>query len=94
MAGESLADGNWWEYDEEELPDEQLVGVCPNNLGGMGLLVPRDYQLEAIAKFWESIQQHRSCLLQLATGMGKTVIAAEIALQWPESAGRVLCSPL
>jgi superfamily II DNA or RNA helicase len=90
MAGESLADGNWWEYDEEELPDEQLVGVCPNNLGGMGLLVPRDYQLEAIAKFWESIQQHRSCLLQLATGMGKTVIAAEIALQWPESAGRVL----
>ena len=38
----------------------------------------RDYQSGAIGKVYASLRQHRSCILQMPTGSGKTHVAMEI----------------
>lgn len=77
--------------DEEPLPElPPLEPVEPLPLVNAGTLVMRDYQIEAVQGIYEQLRDHRSTLAVLATGLGKTVIAAEVALLWPEQHGRVL----
>lgn len=76
---------------EEEIPDfEELLPVKPLQIYAGGLLSLRDYQLGAVHGIYSQLYDHRSTLAVLATGLGKTVIAAEVALLWPEDKGRVL----
>lgn len=49
--------------------------------------VLRPYQSEAIASIGAKLGQHRSTLLVMATGTGKTTVFGEVARTWP---GRVL----
>lgn len=51
---------------------------------GMSL---RPYQLDADARIRQELEQHRSTLVVMATGLGKTVLLAHVAAHWP---GRVL----
>lgn len=74
----------------DELTDEPLQPFEPLGLAGMGTLTPRDYQTECVEAIFRNLQEHRSTLAVLATGLGKTVIAAEVAMMWPETSGRVL----
>lgn len=55
-----------------------------------GILTLRDYQIEAVFGIYRHLHQRRSTLAVLATGLGKTVIAAEVAALWPPENGRVL----
>ena len=47
----------------------------------------RDYQRDAVRSIHEAFTKHRSTLLVMATGLGKTITFASIAKHWP---GRVL----
>jgi superfamily II DNA or RNA helicase len=47
----------------------------------------RDYQLEAIRGAHKKLAVHQSTLIEMATGLGKTVVFSFIADEWP---GRVL----
>ncbi|MHB1952005.1 MAG: DEAD/DEAH box helicase [Acidiferrobacteraceae bacterium] len=72
------------------LPDEPLLPIYPQDLpADAGILTPRDYQVECVRRVFECLQSCRSVLVVMATGTGKTVVAADIALRWPD-AGRVL----
>jgi superfamily II DNA or RNA helicase len=60
-----------------------------------GLIVPvvsgltqslRPYQVEAVRRGWEELEENRSTLEVLATGTGKTKIFTEMAEKWPEHA--------
>lgn len=57
-------------------------------------IIPYPYQTEAIDRAWEHIRPgspDRSAFLTMATGLGKTVVAALIAKRWIEEVGtRVL----
>lgn len=48
----------------------------------------RPYQLDALLKIRESLEQHPSTLAVLATGLGKTVLFSHVAHSW--DSGRVL----
>jgi superfamily II DNA or RNA helicase len=50
-------------------------------------LLMRPYQQEADAAVIEAFREYRSVLLEMATGLGKTIILSHIAKAWP---GRVL----
>lgn len=80
------------DYDDEPgLPEmEPLVPIEPLPIVNAGMLTMRDYQIDAVAGIYQQLREHRSTLAVLATGLGKTVIAAEVALVWPEQHGRVL----
>ena len=43
---------------------------------------PRDYQLAAVDAAWAALQTRQSCFLMMATGTGKTSIAAFLAREW------------
>lgn len=74
-----------------ELPfDEPLEPVEPLPIENAGIMQPRDYQRQAVGAIYGELHSHRSTLAVLATGLGKTVIAAEVAILWPETHGRVL----
>ena len=47
----------------------------------------RDYQIEARDAVLRQLMSHKSTLVEMATGLGKTVMFAHIANEWP---GRVL----
>lgn len=64
--------------------DDWLDGVPDGDAGFQGA---RWYQVEAYDAIVRTLATHRSCLSVLATGLGKTVIAAMLAKQWD---GRVL----
>jgi superfamily II DNA or RNA helicase len=50
-------------------------------------LLMRPYQQEADAAVIEAFREYRSVLVEMATGLGKTIILSHIAKAWP---GRVL----
>jgi superfamily II DNA or RNA helicase len=78
----------------EDLPEleerEPLVPIAPACGPGQGVLTLRDYQDEAVDAIYSAWQTNRSVLAELATGLGKTVIAAEVCLRWPRECGRIL----
>ena len=74
----------------EEIEDERLEVIEPNDLGGSGTLKMRDYQEVAVASIYRDLAENRSALVVMATGLGKTVVAAETVLRWPCDRGRVL----
>lgn len=80
------------DFDDElpELIDEPLRPVEPLPIIAGGMLTMRDYQIAAVQGIYSALRESRSALAVLATGLGKTVIAAEVALLWPETHGRVL----
>jgi len=51
---------------------------------------PRDYQFAAIDAIERELRLHRSTLLVLATGLGKTVTFSDVARRVVQSGGRVL----
>lgn len=50
-------------------------------------MILRDYQVNAKLAVFDSLARHKSTLVEMATGLGKTVLFAHIADEWP---GRVL----
>lgn len=76
--------------DEPELVSAPLRPVEPLPIVDGGMLTMRDYQIAAVDAIYRELREQRSTLAVLATGLGKTVIAAEVALLWPEQHGRVL----
>jgi superfamily II DNA or RNA helicase len=67
---------------------EPLVEVIPRE-SGLGVLRMRPYQVEAVDAIYRDWQRHQATLCVLPTGMGKTVVAAEVACRWPGE-GRIL----
>lgn len=57
---------------------------------GEGMFRLRDYQREACKAVFDSLNEHASTLVVMATGLGKTVLFSEVALRWPKELGRVL----
>lgn len=48
------------------------------------ILSPRPYQIECAASVVEKLRMHRSTLVDMATGLGKTSMAANVAKDWPD----------
>lgn len=90
--GEWNDDGDDNSIGEEDLPDlEPLRAVVPLMGNGWGRMVPRDYQCLAVDGIYKELNDKRSTLCVMATGLGKTVAAAEVAIRWPaDEFGRVL----
>lgn len=55
-----------------------------------GKMTLRGYQVDRSGQNRELLQTHPSTLMVLATGGGKTICFADIALSWPDGWGRVL----
>ena len=72
-----------------EMPDldAELLPIIPLD-HDTGMMTMRPYQQEAVDAVFSELQEHRSTLAVLATGLGKTIIFAEVAYRWP--VGRVL----
>jgi superfamily II DNA or RNA helicase len=87
-------DDNWdFPWVTEPDPNEtgnyvDLVPVTPK-AGGMGMIRLRLYQNEAVDCIYEAWREYNAVLAVLATGLGKTVIAAEVIIRWP-GIGRIL----
>jgi superfamily II DNA or RNA helicase/uncharacterized protein (DUF3820 family) len=76
---------------EEPKPEPQVFDaeLPPRKSGGK--FTPRPYQVDACrAAFGAWNEGKRNILLEMATGLGKTVVFSEICLRWPEEWGRVL----
>lgn len=76
----------------EDAIDAHEVEALPDlepKAGGLGILKMRPYQTEAVDCIYESWREHDAVVVVLATGMGKTVVAAETILRWP-GVGRIL----
>lgn len=74
-----------------ELKTDELIkstAIIPDEVNGV--LKLRDYQIEAVDCAYEAWRDYDAIMLVLATGLGKTVLAADIVNRWPESAGRIL----
>lgn len=56
---------------------------------GLGILKMRDYQIEAGDCVYEGWRDWNAVLCVLPTGMGKTVLAADVVIRWPRE-GRIL----
>lgn len=58
---------------------------------GEGEFTPRPYQLDAVKEVFAAWSTGKnSVLIEMATGLGKTVVFSEICLRWPEGWGRIL----
>lgn len=75
-------------YDAE--PETQEIHQIYPQPAGLGFFSPRCYQHECADAIYEAWTQCNSTLAVMATGMGKTIVFAEVALRWPEDQGRVL----
>ena len=81
------------EVEELDFPDddpEPLRALCPTPHDPKPGLILRPYQVECSDRVYESLQSCRSTLAVLATGLGKTVIFADVCDRWPLENGRVL----
>ena len=61
---------------------EELSEVVPRP-SGLGTMKMRPYQIECTDSVYEAWRQHQAVLVVLPTGMGKTVVAAEMVCRWP-----------
>jgi superfamily II DNA or RNA helicase len=66
----------------------ESVDLVPRD-SGLGILKMRDYQITAVDSTYESWREHNAVVVVLATGLGKTVVAAEAIMRWPRH-GRIL----
>ena len=87
-------DSDWrfpWEASETTLAEPlPLSGFGLKPLSdGLGTMTLRPYQNEAVDAIYAAWQEHQSVLAVLATGLGKTVIAADVIIRWP-GPGRIL----
>lgn len=91
---EIFSDAEWIDGSElaEELPELEALRPVVQEFGpGFGRMSLRDYQNETVDGIYRTLSAERSTLAVLATGLGKTVIAAEVAIRWPvDKFGRVL----
>ena len=71
----------------DEPPDIELLPIIPLDHGD-GMMVPRLYQLDCVDLIFEELQTNVSTLVVMATGLGKTIVCAELILRWPH--GRIL----
>lgn len=76
---------------EESKPETQAIDAELPPRRGEGKFIPRPYQIDACrAAFGAWDQGKKNILLEMATGLGKTVVFSEICLRWPEDQGRIL----
>lgn len=70
--------------------EEAGIGSIIASTGGQGMFTLRVYQHAIVDAFFASVNRVLTTLIVMATGLGKTVVAAEIAIRWPQTQGRVL----
>jgi superfamily II DNA or RNA helicase len=70
----------------QESPELDLI--IPENVEGTMRL--RLYQVEAVTAAFAAWRHHSATMMVVATGLGKTVIAADIVNRWPPDEGRIL----
>jgi superfamily II DNA or RNA helicase/uncharacterized protein (DUF3820 family) len=76
---------------EEPIAEAQIFDAELPPRKSEGKFVPRPYQVDACrAAFGAWNEGKRNILLEMATGLGKTVVFSEICLRWPEERGRIL----
>jgi len=80
--------------DDQPKPDDdpaefRLCEIIPK-LGGDGFFQLRPYQNECVDSVFRDLNDFQSTLIVKATGLGKTITVAEIAIRWPDELGRVL----
>ncbi len=68
------------------MPDRPLIEMQDVN----GNMTMRPYQVECVDACFESWRDYDALMVVLATGMGKTVCAADIINRWPVQCGRIL----
>lgn len=73
-----------FDFESDDLSDLKPL------LGGEGMMSLRDYQAEAVDKIYEQWLRVQGTMIVCATGTGKTVMMAEVAIRWPADWGRVL----
>lgn len=72
----------------EDIPERPGADFIP--LGtGLGVLNVRDYQTECVDSIYDGWREYQSLAIEMATGTGKTVVAAEVCIRWPGQ-GRIL----
>jgi superfamily II DNA or RNA helicase len=80
-------------YNDDLVPEfveVDLLPIIPASEEFGGTFKMRDYQREGVDGFYREIQEHRSTMVIWATGLGKTIVMAEIAALWPRESGRIL----
>ena len=55
-----------------------------------GIIRMRPYQVECVDACFEAWREWDSLMIVLATGLGKTIVAADIVNRWPTAFGRIL----
>lgn len=88
-AGRAGEGDSWAEVAAEVARDSSEGDVPWDNTPG-GKYKPRDYQEAVMSEAMDALQQHESCLIVMATGLGKTICFNELARRWPAELGRVL----
>ena len=85
-----------FDISEESALEEPVLDVVqepkeePVPLGrGLGILKVRPYQTEAVDSIYEGWIDHQFVAIEMATGLGKTILAAEAIVRWPGQ-GRIL----
>ncbi len=78
------------QYNPDELGDDSFdierldaVRKLIPKANGLGIVKLRDYQVECVDSVYDSWQDNQAVLAVLATGLGKTVIAADVIIRWP-----------
>ena len=67
----------------DESADVGSIPALAPKPGGLGMMRLRDYQNEATDCVYEAWQEYNAVMAVLATGLGKTVLAAEVIIRWP-----------
>jgi ATP-dependent helicase IRC3 len=70
----------------EAMPDRRVIEM--QNVDG--IMQMRPYQGECVDTCFEAWREFDAIMIVLATGLGKTIVAADIINRWPEHVGRVL----
>ncbi len=70
-----------------KLPDSEPIAEPLAR--GLGVLKIRDYQTECVDSIYDGFREYQAIAIEVATGLGKTVVAAETVIRWPGQ-GRIL----
>lgn len=73
----------------EDMPAEEPKSDLIPLGSGLGMLRVRDYQTECVDSIFDGWREYQAVAIEMATGLGKTVVAAEVAIRWPGE-GRIL----
>ncbi len=72
----------------EDIEPTEKIEIVPH-CKGLGILNVRDYQTECVDSIYDGWREYQAVAIEVATGLGKTVIAAEVIIRHPGQ-GRIL----